>query len=119
MHSTVLLTTAASVLGGLVAWWWIDQQLSRRTKVNLSAIGCGLWLLVPLTSGTHLPADFLAAPDKLVEFREGLAGHVAVVREDGYLRLEMDRLWQGGNRHTHQVVAAHLPMLLHDDPQGI
>lgn len=119
LHATLLLTTAASILGGMVAWWCIDRQLSRRTKINLSLISCGLWLLVPLVSNTRLPADFLAAPGKLVEFREGFSGHIAVVREADCLRLEVDRLWQGENRRTHQVVAAHLPMLLHDDPQQI
>lgn len=114
LHSTVLLTTAASVFGGLVTWWWVERQMSRRTKFSLSAIACGLWLLIPLASDTRLPADFLATADKLVEFREGLTGHIAVVRDQDCLRLEVDRLWQGENRHTHQVVAAHLPMMLHD-----
>ena len=120
LHATVLMTTAASVIGGLVAWWWIDQQFFWRTKVNLSVTACGLWLLLPLTSGTRLPADFLAASNKLIEFREGLSSHLAVVRgEEGQFRLEIDRLWQGENRHTHQVVAAHLPMALHDNPRRV
>jgi len=120
LHATVLMTTAASVISALIAWWWTDQHLPHRTKANLSVITCGLWLLVPLLSQTQLPADYLAPPDKLVEIHEGLAAHIAVVRADeGHLRLEIDRLWQGENRHTHQVVAAHLPMALHDDPRRI
>ena len=120
LHATVLMTTAASVLGGLVAWWWIDQQLAWRTKANLSCIACGLWVLIPLLSGAHVPADFLATRGQLIDVREGLSGHIAVVRGDeGQLRLEIDRLWQGENRHTHQVVAAHVPMALHDKPRRI
>jgi len=120
LYATVLTTTAASVIGALIAWWWIDQRLPWRTKTSLSAIACGLWLLVPLASRTQLPADYLAPRNNLVEVREGLSGHIAVVRADeGHLRLEIDRLWQGENRHTHQVVAAHLPMALHDNPRRI
>ncbi len=120
LHATVLMTTGASVLVALVAWWRVDQHLSRRAKWSLSAIACGLWLLVPLISTGQLPADFLAAHGDLVEVREGLSGHVAVVRgAEGQLRLEVDRLWQGENRHTHQVLAAHLPMALHDKPRRI
>lgn len=119
LHSTVLVTTAASIAAGLGAWWFVDEQLSRRAKANLTVIGCGLWLLIPLASSTRLPADFLAPAEKLVDFREGLSGHIAVVREQDHLRLEIDRLWQGENRHTHQVVAAHLPMLLHEQARHV
>ena len=120
LHATVLLTTAISVVAALLAWWWIDQQLTSRTRISLSVIACGLWLLVPLASDTGMPADFLTAPNRLVELREGLTGNIAVVRADeGHLRLEIDRLWQGENRHTHQVIAAHVPMALHDDPRRI
>ncbi len=120
LHATVLMTTAFSVLVGLVAWWRIDEHLSKRAKWSLSVIACGLWVLIPLASPSRIPADFLAAHGELVEVREGLSGHVTVVRgEEGQLRLEVDRLWQGENRHTHQVLAAHLPMALHDKPRRI
>ena len=120
LHATVLMTTAASVLVGLIAWWRIDEHLSKRAKWSLSVIACGIWVLIPLASSSQIPADFLAAHGELVEVREGLSGHVAVVRgEEGQLRLEVDRLWQGENRHTHQVLAAHLPMALHDKPRRI
>ncbi|MBA3482331.1 MAG: hypothetical protein H0T51_10995 [Pirellulales bacterium] len=120
LHSTVLLTTAATVVIGLIAWWRVDDHLSARVKWSLSVIGCGLWLLVSLASPGRIPGDFLAAHGELVELREGLSGHVAVIRgEEGQLRLEVDRLWQGENRHTHQVLAAHLPMVLHDQPERI
>jgi spermidine synthase len=33
--------------------------------------------------------------------------------------LESDRWWQGQDRKTHQIVAAHLPMLLHPDPRRV
>lgn len=120
LHSTVLLTTGATVVIGLIAWWRVDDHLSARVKWSLSVIGCGLWLLVSLASPGRIPGDFLTAHGELVELREGLSGHVAVIRgEEGQLRLEVDRLWQGENRHTHQVLAAHLPMVLHDKPERI
>lgn len=120
LHATVLMTTAASVLIGLIAWWSVDTHLSMRTKWSLSAITIGVWVLICLTGSSRIPSDFLTAHGELVELREGLSGHVAVIRgEEGQLRLEVDRLWQGENRHTHQVLAAHLPMALHEDAKRI
>jgi predicted membrane-bound spermidine synthase len=44
---------------------------------------------------------------------------LAVLRKDGILRLEIDRLWQGHSEKSHQIMAAHIPMVLHPDPQQI
>ena len=119
LHLTILCSTAASLVGGLIAWWCVDEQLSRRSRISLSIIACGLWFLIPMASGTRLPADFLGAQVDLVELREGLTGNLVVARDGTGLRLEVDRLWQGGTNRTHQVVAAHLPMALHDNPTRI
>ena len=119
MHATALFTTAICVINGLAVWWTLDGTLARRTKRNLSVIGAWLWIMVSVAGQTRLPADFLAPRDRLVAFREGHTGHVAVVRDGPRLRLEVDRLWQGENIKTHQIVAAHLPMLLHDDPRRV
>lgn len=66
-----------------------------------------------------MPADFLANGGELVAMREGLEANVAVVRREGRLSLEIDRWWQGEARRTHQIMAAHLPMLLHPAPRRV
>jgi len=119
LHLTALTTTAICVVNGLMAWWMLDGSLSRPHKIGLSALGVGVWLLVATVSPTRVPADFLAPRDLLVEYREGHSANVAVVRDGPRLRLEVDRLWQGENIKTHQIVAAHLPMLLHEDPRRV
>jgi spermidine synthase len=54
-----------------------------------------------------------------VDFREGLQSNLAVVRRESVLNLEIDRLWQGQALKTHQIMAAHLPMLLHPHPRRV
>ena len=34
-------------------------------------------------------------------------------------RLEIDRWWQGQDRRTHQIMAAHVPMICHPEPQRV
>ncbi len=55
----------------------------------------------------------------MVDFREGRSSNVAVIRMPDALRMEIDRWWQGEDRINHQIMAAHLPMLLHTQPREV
>ena len=44
---------------------------------------------------------------------------MAVIHESGQNTLEIDRLWQGTDRKTHQIMAAHVPMILHGDAKSV
>ena len=55
-----------------------------------------------------------------VDFREGFDGDLAVIRRDEeWIELEIDRWWQGSNLKNQQVVGAHIPMLLHPNPENV
>jgi spermidine synthase len=78
-----------------------------------------LWGGISLFGEGSLPADFLAGNRPLLEFSEGLSSFIAVVKRDGIVTLEIDRLWQGQNPKGHQILAAHIPMLLHQEPKRV
>jgi spermidine synthase len=82
-------------------------------------VSVALWIALPLVSGTRLPADWLTNDGELVDHREGLEANVAVIRRGNALSLEIDRKWQGSDERTHQIVAAHVPALLHPHPRRV
>lgn len=116
---TLSVITAASLAAGFTAWLALDARLGRRRALLLAGACTGLWLAAPSLSGVSLPRDFLARGRPLLEFREGLGANLAVVDEKGIRTLEIDRLWQGEDRKTHQIVAAHVPMLLAPAPKRV
>ena len=116
--STLLMITAASLAVGFAAWLLLESRF-RPARAGLVFGSAALWLAIPTLMGTRLPADFLAPPEDLVDFREGLASDLAIVRKPFGLTLEIDRLWQGAERKNHQIVAAHVPMLLHPKPRRV
>ena len=104
-----LVTTGASVAVGVAAW--LALVGGRRSAVPALA-AVVVWVL-PWLSGVRVPRDFLAGPgEELVAVREGLESNLAVLRRRGVLHLEVDRTWQGQDAPSHQLLAAHLPMLL-------
>jgi spermidine synthase len=120
LEGSVRLVAGASLAAGVVAWLHLDAAVRVGRRVAVALLAVGLFATAALAPGTRVPADFLAAGRELVDYREGREGHLAVVREqDGQRVLEIDRWWQGQEGRTHQVVAAHLPMLLHPDPRRV
>lgn len=119
LHASVMATTGISLLVGFTAWLLLDHSSGLPWRVGLIALCIAAWLGVPNLMGTQLPADFLSGQGELVDYREGLSCHMAVLRRDGRLDLEIDRMWQGQDEKYHQIMAAHIPMLLHQAPQRV
>jgi spermidine synthase len=115
----VMVSSGLSLLGGFAAWLLMDRPERRGWRMALIATAAALWLGIPPWLGTKLPADFLAAPDRLIDYREGLASNVAVVRGDESMNLEIDRWWQAADTKGHQILAAHLPMLFRSDAENV
>jgi spermidine synthase len=119
IETTLRTTTGLSLLVGFAAWLLLARDLDRPRRIALVVASIAAWVGIPYMTGTRLPADFLAPRDELVEFREGLGAPLAVVRKPDKLELQIDRLWQGESVKTHQIMAAHMPMLLHRDPKQV
>ncbi len=119
LQTSLLMVSSVAVAAGIAAWWFLRPGASRGLVGALTVVAAGVWLAAPRLLETRIPADFLAAHGNVVDFREGLAANVAVIQGDGFLRLEIDGWWQGEDRKGHQIMAAHIPMILHPAPRDV
>ena len=56
----------------------------------------------------------------LLVYQEGREAVVSVLTAGGIRTMEIDRLWQGENRKTRQIMAAHIPVIISkDDPKNV
>lgn len=118
LQNAIWMMTGISLLIGFIAWGWLERVAVLWLRIMLIVTSALAWLAIPWVMETRLPGDFLADRGNLVDFREGISTFVAVVRKDNQLRLEIDRLWQGSKQKNHQIMAAHVPMLLHKGPSS-
>ncbi len=119
LHRSLLITGGLALGGALAALLALPRAGSRRPRLIAAAVLVLGWLAVPLLSDVRLPADYLAPRDQLVAWQEGRAANLAAVRRGDHLVLQIDRLWQGRDARNHQIVAAHVPALLHPDPRRV
>jgi len=119
MHLTLSVLTLISLAIGLSTIFFFADGISwlHRRMIAYGAIASLLGIV--LTSGTRLPVGFLAGKLEMIEFAEGISSFIAVVNRDGIKTLEIDRMWQGQNQKGHQILAAHIPMILHQDPKKV
>ena len=89
------------------------------SNMRLALVAVLVYLGIPYFSQTQVPADFIGEGRDLVAFREGYGANMAVVRREDDLELEIDRWWQGGSKKNHQIMGAHVPMLLHPNPKRV
>jgi len=113
------LVTGLGAAAGCAAWVLLSPGRPRARALAAIGVVALAWFAIPRVLGMRVPADFLANGGELVAMREGLEANVAVVRREARLSLEIDRWWQGEARRTHQIMAAHLPMLLHPHPRRV
>lgn len=119
MQAALIILTCISVTIGIYV---IVVFVDRIALLQRAIVACGtvaLWLGIVLCSNIALPADFLAGKRTMIEYVEGLSSFVAVIRQNGIKTLEIDRMWQGQKQKGHQILAAHIPMLLHQDPKKV
>ncbi len=123
LDGSLRLITGLGVVGGAVAMLALGRDtVSRRERLGRGALAlvlAALWFAAPRLMGTRLPADYLAPRPLLQAWAEGQAATLAAVRRGENLTLYIDRLWQGQRDKDHQIMAAHVPMLLHPDPRRV
>ncbi len=119
LSTCLRILTLLGLLSGCAAWLFLANRQSRLPRFVATAVAIVFWLGIPSALDTRLPADFLAPRDQLIDFHEGLTSSLSVVRDKGSLQLHINRLWQGRDRKSHQIMAAHVPMLIHPDPQSV
>ena len=118
LEKSLFFITGANLAIGISAWFLLDQRY-RVFKYAAALVAVLVYLGIPYYSQTQVPADFIGEGRDLVAFREGYGANMAVVRREDDLELEIDRWWQGGSKKNHQIMAAHVPMLLHPNPKRV
>ncbi|MYC14326.1 MAG: tetratricopeptide repeat protein [Gemmatimonadetes bacterium] len=118
LEKSLFFITGANLAIGISAWFLLDGRY-RVFKYAAALVAILVYLGIPYFSQTQVPADFIGEGRDLVAFREGYGANMAVVRREDDLELEIDRWWQGGSKKNHQIMAAHVPMLLHPNPKRV
>lgn len=120
MYATLMFLTFISLAIGTYA---ILAPEAGSNSFRRRLLTCGitaLWFAIALSGSTsRLPVDFLAGKNTMIEFAEGISSFIAVVKRDGIKTLEIDRMWQGQNQKSYQILAAHIPMILHQEPKSV
>lgn len=118
-QTCLMLTTGISLFIGFTALVVLERSVKPIIRIGLIASGLAVWLGIGFVTGTRIPQDILGLRYQLVDFREGIGSSLSVVKINYELGLCIDRMWQGTNRKNHQIMAAHVPMLLHDSPKKV
>jgi spermidine synthase len=119
MYATVIILTCISLTIGTYCIFAFAAEFAPLHRAGIAIAATLLWFGVIRFGSTKLPEDYLAAGRPLFEYAEGISSFIAVVTRDGIKTLEIDRLWQGQNPKGHQILAAHIPMILHQDPKKV
>lgn len=119
MFSTLAALTFISLAIGIASLFFFAEEIQLLRKGFIACGAVSLWLGITFSSSTKLPADFLAGTHTMIEFAEGVSAFIAVTVRGDDVTLEIDRMWQGTNNKGHQIMAAHIPMILHQDPKQI
>jgi spermidine synthase len=119
MYPTLIVLTFISITIGIVTILVFADSITSLQRRLCAYSTTTVFFGIVCFSGTNLPADFLAGKHRMIEFSEGITSFISVVMLDGDKTLELDRMWQGQNQKGHQILAAHIPMILHQNPKRV
>lgn len=119
MHVTLVVTTLLCLMLGIFVIIFLNRKMSYQIKTVTVIFSLTAWTYLVYSADVRLPQDYLAKGKSLVDFVEGKNSFISVVKKNGDRELEMDRMWQGQKSKGHQIMAAHLPMLLHPEAKDI
>ena len=137
LERTLQVTTTMLIVAAVGALWRAADTKSLRVAAALPALGAALllagsppWDRELLASGSYkyassVPAGFdvemALKVGTLIYYRDGPTGTVSVKRLTGNLSLAIDGKVDASNAGDMltQKLLAHLPLLLHDDPEEV
>jgi spermidine synthase len=112
------VVTGFGVVAGIVALLCGGRRTGRTSGLLAGGLAAA-WIAAAVLPPARVPADYLAPAAELVAWSEGQAATLAAVRRSDDVALQIDRLWQGRRGKNHQIMAAHVPMLLHPGPRRV
>jgi spermidine synthase len=120
LHMSVLLLSVLGVVCGCIALLYDQHTKYRGFSYRWAVIGLAgiVWLCLQ-SQGSHLPADYLGADNMLLDYQERYGSLLSIHQQGETKILQSDRLWQGTDAKNHQIMVAHVPMILHANPKQI
>lgn len=119
MYTTLVILTCISLTIGSYAIFAFADRMTLLRRCLIASGVIGVWGTVLYSSSTGLPGAFLPGNRTMIEYSEGISSFVAVINQGGRKILEIDRMWQGQDQKGHQILAAHIPMILHQGPKRV
>ena len=121
LANTVLTAVIISIIVGIIAIIKFSEKKYTATIIMTIIV---LIVMAIITRGNYknFIRNYLQFGKRqtVIAYQEGREAIVSVLSGGGVKTMEIDRLWQGENRKTRQIMAAHIPMLISkDDPQNI
>ncbi|MFT5315963.1 MAG: spermidine synthase [Candidatus Krumholzibacteriia bacterium] len=121
LEASVKIITGLGLLTGILVLLLMAPKGDRwqLKRMSFIALGIAVWLGYPVLTHSTLPAGFLGMGGELLDYEEGHSATLSTVKIEGKIQLEIDNLWQGIDTKGHQIMAAHLPSLLHANPSDV
>ena len=119
LANTILVAVIISIIIGTIA-------ILKYSEKKIIAIIIVIIMAIIAFAGQNNYKNFIrnylqfGKRQTLIAYKEGREAVVSVLSGRGIKTMEIDRLWQGENRKTRQIMAAHIPMLISkDDPKNV
>ncbi|MDD2499523.1 MAG: fused MFS/spermidine synthase [Geobacter sp.] len=106
MQTTLLAVTFLCLAMGLLVIVFLAKTITYRIKVPTVIVSLLTWGLLATATGVRLPATYLANGRELIDFVEGKNAFISVIKRNGDIKMELDRMWQGQKAKGHQIMAA-------------
>lgn len=119
LQKSILLSSGISLANAFAAWLLLHGGYRKPLTIGAAIVSLVIWAAIPVLTGSRVPHDYLDRSGEIVDVMEGYESNLAAIRTERGLMLAMDRLWQGSDTKTAQIVAAHLPMHLHSAPIAV
>jgi len=113
-----LISVGYIVMGVVAALIFVERKAWR---IAIPSCTFCLAAVLSLSGATLFSPLFLRPGSRLLFFKEGVSGNVAVIqRADGRMLKVNNFITMGGTRSlVNDQLQAHLPLLLHDDPGSV
>ncbi|MGM0443986.1 MAG: fused MFS/spermidine synthase [Fibrobacterota bacterium] len=96
-----------------------SETRSSSMHIPLAAAILLFLAVYPRFTGANIPLSYYSDHGEVISHVEGVASDIIVSRTPAGRTLSVNGLWQGESRKNRQIMAAHIPMLIHEDPRSI
>ena len=118
---SILLTTGVSVFAAVIIWLLLEDEKTLPRRLPFILIFAGMFVYVSrFVPPEQIVFDHLkVGTSEVVHAVEGWSGFITVEDQGGETVLKINRMFQGSTRQTQQGTAAHIPAILHGQPDEV